>query len=37
MKGEFMEEMFDGLLRLMDICNVLRDFMVEIYEYVFGF
>ncbi|CAH8262585.1 unnamed protein product [Arabidopsis lyrata] len=36
MKGEFMEEMLDGSLRLMDICNVSRDLMVETHEHVLG-
>ncbi|EOA32452.1 hypothetical protein CARUB_v10015728mg [Capsella rubella] len=36
MKGEFMEEMLDGSLRLMDICNVSRDLMVESHEHVLG-
>ncbi|AEC06665.1 unnamed protein product [Arabidopsis thaliana] len=35
-KGEFMEEMLDGSLRLMDICNVSRDLMVETHEHVLG-
>ncbi|XP_019086196.1 PREDICTED: uncharacterized protein LOC104708089 [Camelina sativa] len=35
-KGEFMEEMLDGSLRLMDICNVSRDLMVETHERVLG-
>ncbi|CAE5986939.1 unnamed protein product [Arabidopsis arenosa] len=36
MKGEFMEEVLDGSLRLMDICNVSRDLMVETHEHVLG-
>lgn len=36
MKGEFMEEMLDGSLRLMDICNVSRELMVETHEHVLG-
>ncbi|KAL1225529.1 hypothetical protein V5N11_026039 [Cardamine amara subsp. amara] len=35
-KGEFMEEMLGGSLRLMDICNVSRDLMVETHEHVLG-
>ncbi|ESQ50720.1 hypothetical protein EUTSA_v10022986mg [Eutrema salsugineum] len=31
---EFMEEMLDGSLRLMDICNVSRDLIVETHEHV---
>ncbi|VVA99418.1 unnamed protein product [Arabis nemorensis] len=36
MKEEFMEEMLDGSLKLMDICNVSRDLMVETHEHVLG-
>lgn len=36
MKGEFMEEMLDGSLKLMDICNASRDLMVETHEHVLG-
>ncbi|CAH2051415.1 unnamed protein product [Thlaspi arvense] len=36
MKREFMDEMLDGSLRLMDICNVSRDLMVETHENVLG-
>ncbi|EOA18278.1 hypothetical protein CARUB_v10006777mg [Capsella rubella] len=32
--SEFMEEMLDGSLRLMDICSVSRDLMVETHEHV---
>ncbi|ESQ53526.1 hypothetical protein EUTSA_v10027107mg [Eutrema salsugineum] len=32
--SEFMEEMLDGSLRLMDICSVSRDLMVETREHV---
>ncbi|KAF3530624.1 hypothetical protein DY000_02036484 [Brassica cretica] len=34
--SEFMEEMLDGSLRLMDICNISRDLMVETHEHVRG-
>ena len=34
--SEFMEEMLDGSLRLMDICNISRDLMVETHEQVRG-
>ncbi|KAG7544938.1 hypothetical protein ISN44_As12g004750 [Arabidopsis suecica] len=34
--SEFMEEMLDGSLRLMDICSVSRDLMVETQEHVHG-
>ncbi|CAA0397608.1 unnamed protein product [Arabidopsis thaliana] len=34
--SEFMEEMLDGSLRLMDICSVSRDLMVETQEHVRG-
>ncbi|CAA0397610.1 unnamed protein product [Arabidopsis thaliana] len=34
--SEFMEEMLDGSLRLMDICSVSRDLMVETHEHVRG-
>ncbi|KFK30212.1 hypothetical protein AALP_AA7G232400 [Arabis alpina] len=34
--SEFMEEMLDGSLRLMDICSVSRDLMVETHEHVLG-
>ncbi|CAH8325407.1 unnamed protein product [Eruca vesicaria subsp. sativa] len=33
---EFMEEMLDGSLRLMDTCSVSRDLMVETHEHVLG-
>ncbi|XP_010437440.1 PREDICTED: uncharacterized protein LOC104721210 [Camelina sativa] len=33
---DFMEEMLDGSLRLMDICSVSRDLMVETHEHVRG-
>ncbi|KAF2541182.1 hypothetical protein F2Q68_00028806 [Brassica cretica] len=33
---KFMEEMLDGSLRLMDICNISRDLMVETHEHVRG-
>lgn len=36
MKGEFLEDMLDGSLRLIDICNVSRDLMVETHEHVLG-
>ena len=32
--SDFMEEMLDGSLRLMDICSVSRDLMVETQEHV---
>ncbi|KAL1215609.1 hypothetical protein V5N11_024163 [Cardamine amara subsp. amara] len=32
--SEFMEEMLDGSLRLMDICSISRDLMVETHEHV---
>ncbi|KAJ4898882.1 hypothetical protein Rs2_12833 [Raphanus sativus] len=34
--SEFMEEMLDGSLRLMDTCSVSRDLMVETHEHVRG-
>ncbi|VVB10153.1 unnamed protein product [Arabis nemorensis] len=34
--SEFMEEMLDGSLRLMDVCSVSRDLMVETHELVLG-
>ncbi|KAL0891574.1 hypothetical protein Bca101_015557 [Brassica carinata] len=34
--SEFMEEMLDGSLRLMDTCNVSRDLLVETHEHVRG-
>ncbi|CAN6918020.1 unnamed protein product [Brassica oleracea] len=34
--SEFMEEMLDGSLRLMDICNISGDLMVETHEHVRG-
>ncbi|CAH2076610.1 unnamed protein product [Thlaspi arvense] len=34
--SEFVEEMLDGSLRLMDICSVSRDLMVETHEHVRG-
>lgn len=34
--SEFMEEMLDGSLRLMDICSVSRDLMVDTHEHVRG-
>ncbi|KAF8101531.1 hypothetical protein N665_0204s0028 [Sinapis alba] len=34
--SEFMEEMLDGSLRLMDTCSVSRDLMVETQEHVRG-
>ncbi|CAF2067660.1 hypothetical protein Bca4012_086488 [Brassica carinata] len=33
-RSDFMEEMLDGSLRLMDICSVSRDLMVETQEHV---
>ncbi|KAJ0252209.1 hypothetical protein HA466_0130360 [Hirschfeldia incana] len=33
-RPDFMEEMLDGSLRLMDICSVSRDLMVETQEHV---
>ncbi|CAN8257767.1 unnamed protein product [Cochlearia groenlandica] len=35
-KREFMEDMLDGSLKLMDTCNVTRDLMVETQEQVLG-
>ncbi|ESQ53524.1 hypothetical protein EUTSA_v10026899mg [Eutrema salsugineum] len=35
-RSRFMEEMLDGSLRLMDICSVSRDLMVETHEHVRG-
>lgn len=32
--SEFMEEMLDGSLRLMDICSISRDLMVETHQHV---
>ncbi|KAJ0240735.1 Uncharacterized protein HA466_0223190 [Hirschfeldia incana] len=34
--SEFMEEMLDGSLRLMDTCSVSRDLMAETHEHVRG-